>query len=305
MPNESSASNAYSDPSRATAADSAAKSTIVTAAGVVAVLRKTHFGDASWAVLEQVAAGTGYTSNRHLDLVAMGCWPSRGIELHGVEVKVSRNDWRRELKDPSKAEELGKFCRCFWIAAPVGVVPIDELPPAWGLLEVGGKKPCVVAKKAEKREVPQPTWLLVASLLRNAAEAHAKEMRGHVALGEVDRLVAEKLGQRTKSEASAIVTLELQEERRRIESEGRRYARAAGLVESFEEAAGVSLDGPEIYEHLRAMKAARAFGIARSIEAYGRSHVSLREVHTKLGEAISSVDAAIAMAKEVPDVSGR
>lgn len=87
------------------------------------------------AVAFEVAQGTGLRAHRHLDAIAMDLWPSHGHNIHGIEIKVSRHDWRRELKDPAKAEELAQFCDFFWIAAPDDVVPIAELPPAWGLLE--------------------------------------------------------------------------------------------------------------------------------------------------------------------------
>jgi len=32
----------------------------------------------------------------------MDLWPSGGLEIHGHEVKVSRSDWLRELKEPEK-----------------------------------------------------------------------------------------------------------------------------------------------------------------------------------------------------------
>jgi hypothetical protein len=59
----------------------------------------------------------------------MSLWPSRGIELHGIEIKVSRNDWLKELGDPAKADEIARFCDRWWVAAG------DESIHQWDSLE--------------------------------------------------------------------------------------------------------------------------------------------------------------------------
>lgn len=74
--------------------------------------------------------GTG----RRADAIAMNLWHSRAYAVHGFEIKVSRSDWLRELKQPAKADATAKFCDYWWIVAPQGVVQEDELPMNWGLL---------------------------------------------------------------------------------------------------------------------------------------------------------------------------
>ena len=91
-------------------------------------------------IVFEVAKATGFSANRHLDAVAMSLWPSRGLDLYGIEIKVSRQDYRREIENPQKAEEIAQFLDYFYIAAPTGMVPIDSLPKAWGLLEVSDGK---------------------------------------------------------------------------------------------------------------------------------------------------------------------
>lgn len=48
-----------------------------------------------WAIMWEVGEGTGAASGRYADAVMMSLWPSRGLELHGVEIKVSKSDWKR------------------------------------------------------------------------------------------------------------------------------------------------------------------------------------------------------------------
>ena len=33
---------------------------------------------------------------RYADAIAMNLWPSRGLAVHGFEIKISRGDWQRE-----------------------------------------------------------------------------------------------------------------------------------------------------------------------------------------------------------------
>jgi hypothetical protein len=50
----------------------------------------------AWAIFYEVANATGANGSRYADAVAMSLYPSRGLELHGFEVKKSRWDWVRE-----------------------------------------------------------------------------------------------------------------------------------------------------------------------------------------------------------------
>lgn len=95
---------------------------------------------AEYAYLEQVRNAAGFDATRTADAMALSLWPSRGHELHGFEVKVSRSDWRTELNNPEKAEVWTNVVDRWWIVAPKGIVPVDEVPAAWGLLEVVGEK---------------------------------------------------------------------------------------------------------------------------------------------------------------------
>ena len=89
---------------------------------------------------EHVRARAGFfergdIDGRTADFVAVDTWTSSRFAVHGVEVKVSRSDWLRELKDPSKAEAVRAWSNFWWLAVPHrSVVRDDELPAGWGLL---------------------------------------------------------------------------------------------------------------------------------------------------------------------------
>ena len=95
-------------------------------------------GSGEYAFMRQVRNAAGFDAKRTFDAVIVGLWPSRGHDIHVIEVKVSRSDWLRELKDPKKAEDASKVADRFSVAAPRGVVDVAELPATWGYIEVQG-----------------------------------------------------------------------------------------------------------------------------------------------------------------------
>lgn len=131
------------------------------------------FPSPSYAFLTQVRNGTGYERNaRTADAMAMSLWPSRGMDIIGFEVKVSRSDWMRELMLPEKAEGIAQFCDQWYIV--VGdemIVQEGELPSAWGLMVPCAKKGLRIVKEAPQLEKPKPVdKLMLASILRNTCE---------------------------------------------------------------------------------------------------------------------------------------
>jgi hypothetical protein len=213
---------------------------VVNAAQVVAALR-THYGD-GWALVEQVAAGTGYAANRHLDVVAVGLWPSRGLHIDGIEVKVSRADLKRELADPAKADEVAAFCDRFWIAAPTGVVHADmlaSLAPAWGILEVSEQSSRTIVKvvrQAAQTESKPVSRAFLAAVLRRLPNPTA-EAREQIRAEEREAV---------KAEAESRIEYEVGKRMRTVE-------RTVERVRAFEEASGINLD--EADERWRWLKA--------------------------------------------------
>lgn len=134
----------------------------------IRVAMSKRWTEPEWAIMWEVAEGTGYYRGRSADAVMMSLWPSRGLELHGVEIKVSRSDWKREAADPTKAEAIAKFCDRWWVHTAPGVVDdLSDLPPAWGLREWDGKH-WATRREAEKTEAQPVTRSFLAALLRRA-----------------------------------------------------------------------------------------------------------------------------------------
>lgn len=97
-------------------------------------------GSGEYAFLTHVRNDGGFSATRTFDGVAVSLWPSRGYAIDVFEVKVSRSDWMRELKDPAKSEAAWEIGDRFWICATAGVVDPAELPHGWGLIEAYGAK---------------------------------------------------------------------------------------------------------------------------------------------------------------------
>lgn len=158
----------------------------MTSADVRTAMRA-RFISPEWALFFEVGDGTGAHQHRWADAVAMNLWPSRGLALHGFEIKVSRSDWRAELKNPAKAESVSQYCDHWWIVAPTGVVPKDELPDTWGLFEVdpaGKLKQVVAAPKREAKPAGRP---FMAALLRRAGQVGEDDIRKAVMV-ETDKI---------------------------------------------------------------------------------------------------------------------
>jgi hypothetical protein len=140
----------------------------VTADNIRKLLRR-NYGPPAFALLEEVGNATGFDSNRHIDAIAMGLWPSRGLDVSGFEIKVSVGDWRRELKSPEKAEAIQRYCDYWWIVAPKGVVPIETVPANWGLMEATERT--LKAKKVAPKLSPQPiTREFLAAMLKRTGD---------------------------------------------------------------------------------------------------------------------------------------
>lgn len=121
-----------------------------------------------YAIMWEVADATGAGARRFADAVVMSLWPSRGLELHGIEIKISRSDWKREAADPRKAEAVAQYCDQWWVYTSPGVVDdISDMPPTWGLREFDGKR-WRTLKEAAKTDASPISRPFLASLLRRA-----------------------------------------------------------------------------------------------------------------------------------------
>lgn len=211
---------------------------------VLTALRTGPFREPAHAWLENVRNETGFGSRpRYADAVVVSLWPSRGLWIGGIEVKISRNDWLRELDKPNKSAEIQRFCDYWWVAAPEGVVEKTEVPETWGyyLVNSTGKQRVRAVKAAPKLQ-PEPLKLhFVASVLRNQSEcANRLRQLGHhegfeKARAEHDPSVVERLRKELNEKGRAHDLLRLDLERTQAE-----LSRLREHIASFERASGVT-----------------------------------------------------------------
>jgi len=86
-----------------------------------------------YVVAIQVNNGAGFNYGRTLDAVVFDTWPSKGLALHGLEIKCSKSDLRRELQQPAKFAEFAPYLDTFSIVGPKEVIDRDIIPKRWGI----------------------------------------------------------------------------------------------------------------------------------------------------------------------------
>jgi len=213
----------------------------LTETDLVGMLRS-RYAAPSFAFLPGVRNSTGFARTvRTADGLAMGLWPSRGLHLHGFEIKVNRNDWLRELKDPEKADEIAKRCDFWWIVTPTDVIEAGELPHGWGHLVVRGSK-LVAAKEPVLAESQPMTRPFLAAILRRATEGVVPT--DHVD-AEVQKRVKDKLERDRLNVSSQVssLTWELQTLKK--------------TIADFQHAAGVELRAWDLGNIAEAVKLVR------------------------------------------------
>lgn len=179
-----------------------------------------RFAHNEWAVIHEVGCRVGLHQRRG-DVIAMNLWPSRGLAIHGVEIKVSRGDWLRELKQPEKAESLFGYCDYWWLAVGSrSVVKDGELPSVWGLLEYRGGKMHEVVPAPKLEPTPLDRGF-VAELLRRQQ-------------GDVDKKVAAVRNEEREKKVQAEYGSELRNLRQQVKD----YEKA---IRDFEAHSGLDL----------------------------------------------------------------
>lgn len=240
-----------------------------------------------YALLPQVRNGTGFSkAPRTADAMAIGLWPSRGLYVHGFEIKVTRADWIRELRAPEKAEDIARYCDFWWLVVPdIKIAPIDEVPASWGILAPDSKGKLRATRNAEKLEAQPLDRLFVAAILRKAANtttpraAFQKEyQRGY----NEGRAAGHKDGERSAGYSAK----ELEELRE--------------AVKAFEDASGVRINqwsDPNLGAVVKLVLDARRGQRRDVVAALDRAQEWARKLEDALEE--------IARADETSDVLGR
>lgn len=247
-----------------------------TTADIKVALRRVY-AQPEWALLFEVGDATGARHSRFADAIAMSLWPSRGLTLTGMEIKVSRSDWKKERDHPEKAETIAAFCD-YWqlVTAPKVVLDATDIPPAWGWLEFNGAR--FVTRQAPTRtDVKSVDRTFLAALLRRAH----KTDEGIIA-AEVERMrEIETASFEARVEAAAA-------------NKARQYSSLARQVAEFEAASGLSISNkawkePSAANLGRAAKAVTATGIDSTYMGLHMLSQSLRDMSESINKAMSDL----------------
>jgi len=148
----------------------------VTAAEIMTALRSRHRnwrqGWEEWAFFEELrGVGYGGVNEKRIDAWAIRLWAEK-VRI-AYEIKVSRSDFLREIKDPEKRQHALSVSNLYYFAAPSGLIKPDELPQECGLIEVATDKNGTglrswIKVRAPHRDTAAPSWSFVAAIARRA-----------------------------------------------------------------------------------------------------------------------------------------
>lgn len=154
---------------------------------MIDLIRKRHEGD-GWIVFTELANRPGFYAKRYADAFALGVWATTKYEGHLYEEKISREDLKKELRDPTKADGVGKYASYRWLV--VSDIKITEglvIPDVWGILtpEVrGGSRLLKVVRKAPKLKPTPMDALFALTMVRNG-------VRNMVSVADHERMKSE------------------------------------------------------------------------------------------------------------------
>lgn len=206
----------------------------ITAADIDAAIRR-RFSWPEWVVFSEVPNGA--YGARRADVIAMNLWASRAFEIMGFEIKVDRRDLLRELADPAKADETGRYCDKWALATPAGLVKDgDYIPEGWGLLELYPSDVFKWRVKPAKRAEVKPVDRSFASvMIRRAAEQDELERRAAIN-SEAKRIAAADLKLESERHEQ-----QQQFERDRHERTRKQYNELMAQVSQFEQQTGLRI----------------------------------------------------------------
>lgn len=150
---------------------------------------------------------------RRLDALAFNLWAARERRIIGFEVKVSRADLMRELRDHTKAEGAARWLDAFYLVIPSRLCTPDEVPAGWGLLEAQGSRLVTRRQPVFATYSASMSRELAARLIDRLARSTEEDARREVALlrGEIEartqKQYDERHAQHVEQERAELTTL--------------------------------------------------------------------------------------------------
>lgn len=144
---------------------------MTTSKDIVSLLRQKY--QRGWLFITELRRSPGWVVDRTIDVFVMHQWPSEGFKRIAYEVKVSKSDFQREIKQPQKRKSFREMCNEFYFIAPVGIIEAEKVPTDCGLIEVTPEGKFIKTVDSPWLE-SNPDWNIVAALVRRALEMEVK-----------------------------------------------------------------------------------------------------------------------------------
>lgn len=98
--------------------------------------RAKEFRSTEFVAFPELRLGPGFSAgcDQRIDYWVMHCYS--GLQRTAYEIKVSRADFLKEMKQPIKRRQALLMSNEFWFIAPRGLIKIEEVPIECGLQEV-------------------------------------------------------------------------------------------------------------------------------------------------------------------------
>ena len=242
---------------------------------VVRALLRKRYQHPEWALMFEVANGTGTHGRSYADAVAMNLYPSRGLSILGFEIKVSKQDFMREIEKPDKSVPVQQFCDQWWLVAPAKAVDESLLPKAWGWLRVDDDR-LVQVKAAPDLEAKPLSRPFIAALVRrqNAADAE-----------EVNKLVRDQVEAQRKTDHERI--------EREIKMRTREAQSAIDKIAELKARIGNDRwDDLNADDIAQAVKIVRKSGVLGTYDGVSSVRNSLRAALRTIDDAMREIDGA-------------
>jgi hypothetical protein len=126
---------------------------------------------------QELRIGCGYAggADRSIDLWVIEAAATKGCPATSYEIKVSRADFQKDMKQPLKQRGARLFSDQFYFVTPPGLLRPEEIPDWAGLLEPHGANNWErwptwrEVVPAPIRSKDAPSWPLIVSMLRYEA----------------------------------------------------------------------------------------------------------------------------------------
>ena len=249
------------------------------------------YDDSSYAFLSQVSNATGSRSRRYADAIAFGLWPSRGMEIEGFEVKISRTDWLSELNNHAKSADVQKYCDRWWIVCgDKDIVKKDELPKTWGLMvprKGGGLRASVKAPLLDSIPINSNFCAAVMRRFMQRQESNKDNIYREIYLKASEDAQKWALSEAMRKNNELLIEARCEIKKKDLEIS--RLKERSNFIDSIERHSGVNISNWDYTNFIRNVEMHKIKAINDSIENSIEAMNSNIERYKKIKENLESI----------------